>query len=207
MKSDFVPSPFFAVAAAGRLNRAGARRRALERNPFLEPHPAVLVETDQPRDEWRARARRFLRHCYREAKDRLGEDEARKLFADGVPQKKRGRKKGETGRPGLLANLGEMLLTAYDERARDVPDLDIGRIPAQLAKDLYNDGQGSSYGSSPEAIARHIRRLLTERKQRRAKDAEQYQRWADAYRRHTGEGLPVALLSPPDDVDTKSPNK
>lgn len=179
-----------------KIQRLGAGRRRLERNPFLEPLPGLLTEAPDERSQWRARARKFLRACYNEAKGRLGEDEARALFVEAPPKRKRGHQEGETGRPGLFEDRNARLLAAYDEWARGAQtERERGAIPRQLAERLYAAGKGARYGASVDAIARHLRRLLKARAPRAAESAEQHRRLLEAYKATTGEDLRSTLLS------------
>jgi hypothetical protein len=105
-----------------RTKRAASGRQRLDRNPFRERWPGLLSETEDERSRWRGRARKFLKACYDEAKLRLGEDEARALFVEAIPGRKRGHRAGTTGRPGLLPDLPTILLAAHDAWALEARD-------------------------------------------------------------------------------------
>jgi hypothetical protein len=173
--------------------RAATARRRLDHNPFLEPSPGLLIETDEERTRWRADARKYLRACYREAEQRLGEDEARTLFTGAVTRRKRGQQKGKT-RGRLLPDLRAVLLEAYDNFAATIRDKKrSGTIPRELARQF--SAEGPQYGQSTPAIERHIRRLLKERERRPTESAEQHLRLRKALKRRFGEELPRSLLS------------
>ena len=149
----------------------------------------MLSTTHEDERRWRAGAGRFLRACYDAAKDRLGEEEARKLFKAAVPIRKRGRRKGA----GRNAGRDNDLLARYDELCAVATEQEKPYIPRQLAYDLYQE-YGNDHGASPEAIEKRLRRLINKREERAAKSEREHRRLLEAYRTLTGEDLPATLL-------------
>jgi hypothetical protein len=183
------------VLVTEKTRRGASALRRLDRNPFREPLPSLLSDDADDRSRWRAHARKFLRAWYNQAKLRLGEDEARDLFAEAVPKRRRGRRKGEAGRSGLLPNLDSVLLGAYDERVRTAKDnKERASLPRWLGENLYDKGRGAKFGTSDKAIQRHLRRLLAKRERHDAESAAETQKLREAYRATTGQELPASLI-------------
>lgn len=75
-------------------------------------------------------------------------------------------------------------------------------IPRRLAAHLYASGNGGQYGASADVIARRLRRLLTQRRQRATASAELHRRLLRPTKEAMGEDLSATLLSPAS-VDNK----
>jgi len=183
-----------AFLAPEKKNRASAIRLRLERNPFLEEPPGLLESSpyEQRLKLRRDRTKIFLKACFKEAMSVFGEEEARQLFAEAAPKRKRGGQEGKTRSP-LLADLPAVLLQTYYEvlQDEDTPKAEaVGKVAKQLfAKDRMK------YGHSKAAIERHLRRLLNKQKRRSVEAAEEHQRLLDAYKRQTGQDFPQGLLA------------
>jgi hypothetical protein len=110
----------------------------------------------------------FVRRVYRHAVDFLGEDEAKALF---LTTASKGRGKRGKGR-SLAPNRDAFLLREYDLVRKGMAPAAVARLPRILAG-LFHRVRPGLYGASAEAIARHIRRLLTVREeQRQSRGAE-----------------------------------
>jgi hypothetical protein len=180
----------------------GVSRRRLERNPFLEPFPGPLLWSDEEEKKWRANSLKFLKACFNEATARLGEDEARDLFAKAAPGRKRGQQRGAT-RGKLFPDRDRRLLSEYDGMVAAVSgDNERRAIPRLLSVKLYATGE-RGYGHSAAAIQKQIWRLLDERKRRQAEAAREAEKLRVAFRQQTGREFDQIRLSWEDVADNE----
>jgi hypothetical protein len=167
-----------------------------ERNPFHEPLPGLLGEAEDDHNRWLEAASEFLRGLFKDAKLRVGEDEARRLFVRATK-----RRRGEHGRQqvGRSPTRDADLLYAYDEAIRHAQtDRERRATPRHLAGRLAAES-GPRYGNSAQAIERHLRRLLADRKRQAEASAELFRQWREAYKEATGrEPEPGLLRAGPD---------
>lgn len=168
-------------------------RRSAWANPFDEPHPGLLTETEGDRKRWLLAASQDLKARFEKAKLRVGEDEARQLF---VRATKRGHGKHGTRRKGLSPTRDADLLWYHDEAARGLQtEREQSTIPRLLAAAVYDEGRGKRYGASAGAIERHLRKLLAARKRHAEASAEAFRQWWNAYKAATGREPELGLLS------------
>lgn len=120
-------------------------------------------------DEWEKRlriVRRFALRAYRAVCLHLGEDGARRLFnslASPDPVR-RGRKRGSRDK-----RRDDELIARYDAAASELTsEVDLKSLPMRLAIVLYDESRKSDaprkFGNSAQAIDKHIRRLLVQRR-------------------------------------------
>jgi hypothetical protein len=132
------------------------------------PVPPSTPETASAR-LWRQEiARRegelVLRELFHNLKINLGEAEARRLFDHcSKPQRRRqSRGVSDPVRDAKLLDMYDLAAEATDNRAS---------MPRRTAERLYGSGPGK-FGSSVDAIEKHLRRLLKAREKERKKEAE-----------------------------------
>jgi hypothetical protein len=138
------------------------------RDRFGLPLPATGEETVRNKLTRQAQTRRdgemILREIFANLASSLGDDAARALFARCVrPPASRGSK----GRGPQDTERDLKLLDRHDLIVEAIPSAS----PEVIAKILY--AEGPFFGSSADAIAKHIRRLLNDRVERREKEAKQ----------------------------------
>jgi hypothetical protein len=179
-----------------RRKRIGSGRRRLERNPFLEPQPSLLGTSESDLNRWKAAAGKFLKEAFKDATERIGEEAARKLFANAAPLR-RGRRKGQRNAV-LYPDVDARLLSVYDERAALINDAaGLRSLPHRLAVELYADGKGTGYGANATAIEWHIRRALRKRLAERKKIREQSDALRAVYREEFGKDFSDGTLLTP----------
>jgi hypothetical protein len=132
-----------------------------------------LAETDEQKRQRLADVRRSVLVYFKVVKAHFGQDEARVLF-ESAARRKRGRPGGSTA-----YDRDELLLGLYDAC---VPDKTLVRIVAERLHRWRPD----KMGNSPMAIARHLRRLLTNRLRRHAVFAAELEAYRAAHGQYPG---------------------
>jgi hypothetical protein len=128
--------------------------------------PSLLGDSEEQATKRRTDATQAIDRLFRYAELVFGAEDARRIWIN-VAKPKRGAPKGSRDR-----ERDRRLLTFYDEGARGCRSKQaLGRWPRRVGVLLALMEPGR-YGASPEAIAKHVRRLVRERdEQRRATEA------------------------------------
>jgi hypothetical protein len=126
-----------------------------------------VYETPTEREERVREVRRCAFKFYQAVGRHLGEEDAKKLFDYFISEPRApGRPSGPTD-----PEAEEKLVAIYDNFRRE------GASPMAVARWLFaRPGRGQRFGKSPEAVAKHIQRLLRKRERRRALDEARYRR-------------------------------
>jgi hypothetical protein len=127
----------------------------------------AACETDTAREKRFARVEAGVTAAFRAAIHHLGEDEARALFNRVMRRPKRGRGKV------LALDRDARLLKAYDTALE-------GDSIAAIARRLRSEGV--DLGNTAGAIARHVRKLVEERKEKERRARVEARRWRMAMR-------------------------
>lgn len=135
---------------------------------FGIPYPLgtlLTPETDEQRAARETAARGVIQRVFIAAVRNLGEDEARRIWAEAA-KKKRGAPRGPRN-----PEKDQRLLQVYDDviaRGDIIPPESLPRRLAEAA--LGSDG--GIFGNSVAAIEKHIRRLLARREKQRAQERD-----------------------------------
>jgi hypothetical protein len=110
----------------------------------------------------------FLSKVYRHVEALRGRDDAKKLWAEIPPKKKRG-KHGKR-KKNLMPDRDSFLLREYDRASRRLTPREVGRLPRILGQ-LYHKAAPGRLGPTAETITRRLRELIRKRKKGRGRAA------------------------------------
>jgi hypothetical protein len=157
--------------------------------PPMQPRPDIFglhhvtmmgraCENDAERQQRMAKVEAGVKAAFKAAIHHLGEDNARELFAQVLRRPKRGPGKA------LATDRDARLLQAFDTAPK-------GKSIAAIARGLR--AQGTDLGNTAGAIAKQIRKLVEERKEREHRKRVEARRWRMAIRNESRTLLAAGL--------------